>query len=997
MSTEIKNLEQIAQVSYSDNGSDPLFSRLYTEPGKDVYGMFEYERRVAEIINEHRQVIFRQENVEVPKDWSQTATNIVASKYFRRKDVKPEYGGNSDGGEQSAKQLIHRVSHTLRSWGEQGKYFFSKEEADTFEDELTYLLLSQKAAFNSPVWFNLGLYHDYGIVEKTDEPSYVWDLETNSVKEIFDSYSHPQCSACFINSIEDKLLGPHSILELVRTEGKLFKYGSGSGTNWSPVRGEEESLSGGGSSSGAPSFMGILDANAKAIKSGGKTRRAAKMVILNADHPDVEQFIYWKVDGERKARTLAAAGYDPDFNKLYRGIEGQNSNNSIRVKDEFMHAALNEKNWDLIARTTGQPIKTLDAKNLLWYLAKAAWVSGDPGMQFDTTINHWHTCSNTAPINASNPCSEYMFIDDSACNLASLNLIKFREPDCNFNMEKYIHAIGILISAQEIIVDNAGYPTSDIAKNSHDYRPLGLGYANLGAFLMSDGIPYDSEEGFAVAAALTSILTGEAYKQSAKIASRIGAFHGFEKNREPFLRVMKQHHDHHNKIKRISSKTNLEQLLETGNQIWTEGRELISQYGARNSQATVLAPTGTIGFMMDCDTTGVEPDIALVKYKKLAGGGLLKLVNNIVPMALAKIGYNEDQIKAIKDHIHQTDTIEGAPYMRKEDLPVFDCAFKPANGVRAITPMGHVRMMAATQPFISGAISKTVNMPEEWTPKDVYNIYVDAWKLGLKAIAIYRDHAKLSQPLFLREANNLESKLKRGEERSLPQKTNSITIRVKIKDSHEVEHGLHIICGEYDDGTLGEVRAQMFEEGSSFQGMLDSLTTSWSKEIRYGAPVKELVARNKKFKFDPSGVSNYQFIREFPSLPNLIWRIVGLEYLGVEGYIEATGEEYMRERIRDSSKLRINQNKDRLLWEYYFEQIKEIDRVMNMPFDREEIKQELVVQVINNGEEEQTYQKQFTVKSNGDFCPKCGSGVKLKGGCTHCWNCGEQVGGGCPS
>jgi len=1010
---ETSNLERYLEnqnQGYSpESGQRSLFSRYYTKDvpeGKTVYDLFEYELRTAQIENDKGEIIFKQENVEIPKGWSDTATKIVASKYFRRRDVPESRGGTKGGSEQSVKHLVQRVAHTIRDFGEKRSYFTSKEEAEVFEDELTYILLSQRAAFNSPVWFNVGLFHSYGIFEKVDEPSYYWNHETNNIEETYDSYSHPQASACFINSLEDRLLGPKGIYDLAKTEGKLFKYGSGSGTNWSKVRGKKESLSGGGESSGTVSFMGIMDAGAAAVKSGGKTRRAAKMVILNVDHPDVEEFIYWKVQGERKARALAATGYDmSDIDALYREIDGQNSNNSIRVTDEFMKAVEEDREWHLIGRKSGQVVKTLRARELFEYMAKAAWVSGDPGIQFDTTINKWHTCANTAPINASNPCSEYMFLDDSACNLASLNLMKFLKSDGSFDIEGFKHSSSIMITAQEILVDLAGYPTYDIAKNSHDYRPLGLGYANLGALLMSRGMAYDSDEGRATAAAITSLMTGEAYRQSAKIASRIGPYPGFEKNREPHLRVMRQHYEHHQKISTKSSKINLEEILLEGDKVWRETIELQEKHGARNAQATVLAPTGTIGFMMDCDTTGIEPDIALVKYKKMIGGGVMKLVNNTVPAALANLKYDEEQIKDIIRYIQEKDTIEGAPHLKEEHLPIFDCALKPANGKRAISPMGHVRMMAAVQPFISGAISKTVNTPEDWTARDIYNIYLESWRLGLKAIAVYRDGSKLAQPLSIGKSQ-LESKLKRGEERPLPQNTESMTIRIKIKDEHGIEQGLHIICGEYEDGTLGEVRAQLFEAGSAIQGLLDDLTRSWSKELRFGVPIEELVVRNRKSKFPPSGTSNYPYMINFNSLSHLIWGIIGLEYLGNEKFADITGEESFRTRIKNPEKLRVNKNRERLRFETYMEQIKEIDRVMNTPLFGKRDKVNSLdnengnlreVQIVNENGLRVEYTTERKKISNGQTCPACGFPLPGLVGCTHCTNCGKQVGGGCPS
>lgn len=1009
-------LEKTAQLQpYSGSPDNFTFQRYYTQGDKSVYDMFEYEKKTAQIANSKGEVIFEQKDVEVPKGWSDTATKIVASKYFKRQNVGKEYGGSNDESEQSAKRLVHRVAHTIRNFGEERKYFVSEKEAEVFEDELTHILLSQKASFNSPVWFNLGLFHDYKIVENGG--GYYWDKETGTIKQSSDAFSHPQVSACFINSVGDYMFGDHgpedhSIFNLVEAEAKLFKYGSGNGTNFSPVRGKGERLSGGGESSGLLSFLGILDSGADAVKSGGKTRRAAKMVILNADHPDVEEFINWKVDAERKARALAAVGYDTDMDGLYRDLSGQNSNNSIRVTDEFMQAVEKDGDWNLTERTTGKVRKTMKARELMEFIAKAAWASGDPGMQYDTTINNWHTSSNSARINASNPCSEYMYIDDSACNLASLNLLKFRREDGSFDVESFKHAVRVMITAQEIEVDLAGYPTQSIAENSHAFRPLGLGYANLGAFLMSNGMPYDSDEARAVAGAITSVMTSEAYKQSAKIASRVGPFSKFEENREPFIKVMKRHQESNDKIPKIKTGINLDELILEGEKSWKDVISLTEKYGSRNGQVTVLAPTGTIGFMMDCDTTGIEPETALVKYKSMVGGGLMKLVNQTVPMALVQLGYEPDKIKEILGYINKNDTIEGAPALRKEHLAVFDSALRPANGKREISPMGHVKMMAAAQPFLSGAISKTVNMPADWTAKNIFNIYMEAWKQGLKAIAIYRDGAKLSQPLSVGESK-LESTLKRGEERPLPRNADSLTIRIKIRDEHNIEQGLHIICGEYGDGTLGEVRAQLFEAGSSIQGLLDDLTRSWSKELRFGTPLEELVVRNRKSKFPPSGTSNYPYMTNFNSLSHLIWGIVGLEYLGPEKFADETGEESFRNRIRNPEKLRVNKNKERLRFEMYMDQIKEIDKVMNTPLFGKKMEEPVPTngngnsnngngnheetKVIENNGQNIEYTTQRKKISNGNTCPACGASIPGVAGCTHCWNCGKQVGGGCPS
>ncbi|MHC4992033.1 MAG: vitamin B12-dependent ribonucleotide reductase, partial [Planctomycetota bacterium] len=672
--------------------------RRFTEPGVHPYDEIEWELRDAVITNERGEVAFEQRNVEVPKTWSQLATNVVAQKYFRGPVGTPER-------EHSVRQLIDRVARTATRWGRDGGYFAGEEDAEAFEAELTYLLVRQMVSFNSPVWFNCG------------------------VEE------QPQVSACFINSVDDTM---GSILDLAKTEGMLFKFGSGTGSNLSPIRSSREQLAGGGTASGPVSFMKGYDAFAGVIKSGGKTRRAAKMVILDVDHPDIVEFITCKADEEKKAWALIDAGYSGEFNVAggaYDSVFFQNANHSVRVTDEFMRVVLNDGEWSTLAVTTGRPFQSYQARDLMRKMAEAAWVCGDPGIQFDTTINTWHTCPDTARINASNPCSEYMFLDDSACNLASLNLMRFRRADGEFDIETFRHAIEVTIAAMEIWVDNASYPTEPIRRNSHDYRPLGLGYANLGALLMSRGLSYDSDAGRSYAAAVTALMCGQAYAASAKIAAKTGAFPGFERNREPFLRVMRKHQAHANGIAEEQVPSD---LLSAARGSWADAITLGTEHGFRNAQATVLAPTGTIAFMMDCDTTGIEPDLALVKYKKLVGGGLFKIVNNSVPLALKKLGYEHDTIQRIVDYVNEHDTIEGCPGLADEHLPVFDCAFKPANGERSIHHMGHIKMMAAVQPYLSGAISKTVNMPGSSTAEDIEEAYIEAWRLGLKSIAIYR-------------------------------------------------------------------------------------------------------------------------------------------------------------------------------------------------------------------------------------------------------------------
>jgi ribonucleoside-diphosphate reductase alpha chain len=796
------------------------------------FDQIKWERRKASIANEKGEVIFEHSDVEVPASWSMMATNVVVSKYFRR---------SADGSsrENSVKQLIGRVVETISRWGREGGYFATQDEADTFEAELCHLLVEQKAAFNSPVWFNCGI-----------EPK-------------------PQCSACFINSVQDRM---ESILDLAKTEGMLFKWGSGTGTNLSVIRSSRELLSSGGQASGPVSFMKGYDAFAGVIKSGGKTRRAAKMVILNVDHPDVVDFITCKEQEEKKAWALIEAGYDPSFNgTAYSSVFFQNSNNSVRVTDDFMKAVMEDKQWTTHAVTSGQPMDTYRARDLMRMMAQAAHVCGDPGIQFDTTVNDWHTCTNTARINASNPCSEYMFLDDTACNLSSLNLMKFRKPNGDLDVDSFKHGVQIMITAQEIIVDNASYPTPAIGRNSVLFRPLGLGYANLGALLMSLGMPYDSEGGRSYSAAITALMSGEAYHTSALIAADLGPFAEFPLNREPMLRVIRKHRAAAGKINPTYVSAD---LYTAAQKSWSDALVEGEKYGYKNSQVTVLAPTGTIGFMMDCDTTGVEPDIALIKYKKLVGGGLLKIVNQTVPEALRRLKYNDAQINDIIKYIDENETIEGAPHLKEEHLPVFDCAFKPLNGVRSIQYMGHLRMMGAVQPFLSGAISKTVNMPEEATVEQIEEAYIEAWRLGLKALAIYRDGSKRSQPLntSLKEAKQAEAN--KPVRRRLPDERHSITHKFSVAG-----HDGYLTVGMYDDGTPGEIFVRMAKQGSVVSGLMDTVATAISVSLQYGVPLKVLVDKFSHSRFEPSGFTNNPQIPIAKSIVDYIFRWLGHKFL----------------------------------------------------------------------------------------------------------------------
>ncbi len=817
------------------------FPRLFTRAGVNPFDEVEWDLRSAGISNEHGKVVFEQKDVEFPKFWSQMATNVVTSKYFRGQLGTPQR-------ERSVKQLIGRVAKTIAGWGRTQAYFASDLDAQAFEDELTHILLHQKASFNSPVWFNCG-------------------VETK-----------PQCSACFINSVGDTMEG---ILNLAKTEGLLFKWGSGTGTNFSALRSSREHIGGGGTASGPVSFMKGFDAFAGVIKSGGRTRRAAKMVILNADHPDIVDYIKCKAEEEKKAWALIDAGYDPSLNgPAYASIFFQNSNNSVRVTDEFMKAVEEDTAWTTHAVTDGRPMDTYKARDLMNMICDAAHQCGDPGLQFDTTVNDWHTCPNTARINASNPCSEYMFLDDSACNLASVNLMKFVRADGVFDTAAFKHVCGTLIAAQEIVVDNASYPTPMIEKNSHDFRPLGLGYANLGALLMSWGIPYDSEAGRAVAGALTALMHGHANATSARIAAAKGPFAGYEKNREPMLRVIRKHHA---AIEKIDARYVPAEILEAARATWKECEALGVEHGYRNAQVTVIAPTGTIAFMMDCDTTGIEPDIALVKYKKLAGGGMLKIVNNTVPEALRRLGYGEEAVNRIVRYIDEHETIEGAPGLKDEHLPVFDCAFKPRNGARSIHYLGHIRMMEAVQPFISGAISKTVNMPEDASSQDIAHAYLESWKGGLKAVAVYRDGSKRSQPLSTSKDDKGAQKPvlqvvpapALPKRRRLPDERKSITHKFSVGS-----HDGYLTVGMYEDGTPGEIFIVMAKAGSTLSGVMDSFATAVSLGLQHGVSLELFVSKFAHVRFEPHGFTKNSDIPIAKSIVDYIFRWLGIKFLG---------------------------------------------------------------------------------------------------------------------
>ncbi len=808
--------------------------RYFTKAGENPYDQVEWEIRSATIQNETGKVVFEQNNVEVPKAWSQMATNVVTSKYFRGPLGTPQR-------ERTVRQLISRVVDTVTAWGRADGYFAGEDDARAFSDELTHILVRQKACFNSPVWFNCG------IEEK------------------------PQCSACFILSVDDTM---ESILDWYRKEGVIFKGGSGSGVNLSRIRSAKEQLGGGGTASGPVSFMRAADASAGVIKSGGKTRRAAKMVILDADHPDIVEFINCKVEEEKKAWTLIEAGYDASLDgPAYGSVFFQNANNSVRVPDEFMERVLDGGEWHTRFVTTGEVSETFRARDILRMIAEATHLCGDPGMQFDTTINNWHTCSNTGRISGSNPCSEYMHLDNSACNLASLNLLKFLRDDGGFDTESFRHTVDIMITAQDILVDNSSYPTEEITRNARDFRELGLGYANLGALLMSLGLPYDSDAGRSYAAAVTALLTGEGYLQSTRVADRLEPFGGYSVNREPMLKVLDMHRTRAHKIS--SAHVPLD-LLTAVREVWDTVCEEGEEHGVRNSQISVLAPTGTIAFMMDCDTTGVEPDIALVKYKRLVGGGMLTIVNHTVPRSLKRLGYDAKQIQEIVEYIDEQGTIEGAPHLREDDLPVFDCAFKPANGSRSIHYMGHIRMMGATQPFISGAISKTINMPMDASVDEVAQAYVEAWKLGVKAVAIYRDGSKRTQPLST--SGKTETPNGAADSRplrhKLPDERRSITHKFDIAG-----HEGYITAGMYEDGQPGEIFITMSKEGSTISGLMDSFATAISMAMQYGVPLRVLVDKFSHMRFEPSGFTRNPDIPMAKSIMDYLFRWLATKFL----------------------------------------------------------------------------------------------------------------------
>lgn len=1011
------------------------FERRFTTPDVHPFDVLEYQYRTSKITEPDGTIIFEKKDVEVPATWSQLATDIVVSKYFRREGV-PQPDGTL-GSETSVKQVVYRLAHTIRKHGETFGVFATPADAETFEMELSHLLITQKGAFNSPVWFNCGLWDEYKIPGSGG--NWFWNPVEQKIELASSSYEHPQCSACFIQSVDDDLM---SIFDLIKNEARLFKFGSGTGTNFSKIRGKQEKLSSGGTSSGLMSFLEVLDRGAGATKSGGTTRRAAKMVCLDMDHPEIVDFINWKQKEEKKVKALIDAGYSADFNgEAYHTVAGQNSNNSVRLSDEFMNAYINNGQWQTKLRTNGQVADTYQAKELMDMVAKAAWACADPGVQFDDIINDWNTCLDTDRIYGSNPCSEYHFLDNTACNLASINLTKFLNPDGTFDVEGYRHACRVFFTAQEILVDFASYPTALIAQNSHNYRPLGLGFANLGTLLMLNGIPYDSDQSYAITGAITAIMHGEAYRTSAELASALGPFPMYAPNAKSMMRVMNKHRD---AVRKIDTMACPEYLLNAAKQLWDETVELGELYGYRNAQATVLAPTGTIGLLMDCDTTGIEPDFSLVKWKKLAGGGYFKIVNQSVPQALKKLGYNAEEmgaivkyilghgtlegapfanpitlyelgftkeevdaayesvkasgnfnewtvavtpellkergmsqveINAIVDYVNGTGCVEGSPYLKEEHYPIFDCANKCGNGQRFIDPMAHIKIMAAAQPFLSGAISKTVNLPHEATVEDIERIYVDAWKMGLKCVALYRDGSKLSQPLNSAKGTDTEAALEEagvpptliwGAKRELPRKRNGFTLETSVSG-----HKIHLRTGEFEDGRLGEIFIDMFKEGAAYRSMVNCFAVAISLGLQYGVPLEKFVDSFTFTRFEPSGMTDHANIKQCTSIVDFIFRVLGMEYLGRTDFVQIPPED-------GTTRQAITQHEEA------------VQKQLPLPSTEKPKAKPIADTELSTAELRNAQLK--SMMGDAPFCSNCGSITIRNGACYKCDNCGNSEG-----
>ncbi|MFZ5805604.1 MAG: vitamin B12-dependent ribonucleotide reductase [Verrucomicrobiota bacterium] len=967
--TSTKN--RIKSNPESSNPSGLSFQRVFSTSGKHPFDEIQWEQRTAEITDDKGKIIFKQENVETPNFWSILATKIAVSKYFYG-DIAQGTDVKKGGRETSIKQLINRVTRTIADWGIKDGYFASKEDAEIFYQDLTWLCVNQYGAFNSPVWFNVGLFHQYGIGENSGKGNFYFNSQTNKAERASTQYEYPQCSACFIQCVDDNM---ESIMELARSEAMLFKFGSGTGSDLSTLRSTREKLSGGGRPSGPLSFLKVYDQIANVVKSGGKTRRAAKMNTLKDWHPDIEEFIEAKTKEEQKAWALIEQGYDGNYNgDAYGSIMYQNENLSVRASDAFMEAAIHDREWWTKTVRGNKQCEKKSARELLKKIAEGTWICGDPGMQFDDTIHRWHTCKGTDRQHSTNPCSEYLFLNDTACNLASLNLMKFKRKDGMFDVERFKAAVRIFIVAQEILVDNSSYPTAAISENSHIFRTLGLGFANLGSLVMSYGDGYDSNEGRGLAGAITAIMTGFAYETSAEISSKIGAFPGYRNSVTPSvakpaakdnvdstLEVIRLHRDH---LKEIDPACP-DYLRREAQSIWDSALKKGEQHGYRNAQVTVLAPTGTIGFLMDCDTTGIEPDIALVKYKLLAGGGMLKIVNQTVPAALETLGYSKDQTKRIIDYIDQNDTIEGAPGLKPEHVSVFDCAFKPANGKRCLNYMAHIKMMAAVQPFLSGAISKTVNMPNEATVDDIMRTYIEGWKLGLKAIAIYRDGSKRSAPLNTKKEKTAEVAPALAPNEAAPTRRRMSDTRVSITHKFDIAgHEGYLTVGLFDDKTPGELFITMAKEGSTIGGLVDTIGTLVSLALQYGVPLEAMIKKFAHARFEPSGFTKNQDIPIAKSIVDYIFRWLGNQF--IEGYREANSPSIKQ------PELPLPGLKD--------EEVKAV----NKP----------VTDLAINPDAQRSESDSLSVRfRDGITCPDCGSSkIKHTGTCATCLNCGASLG-----
>ncbi len=974
-------------------------NQIFSTPTVHPFDEIEWEIRQAKITGDSGEVIFEQNDVEVPAFWSQLATKVVVSKYF--------YGDIEGSREHSVKQLVHRVCKTIADRGQRDGCFATQTDAENFYNELTWLCINQCGAFNSPVWFNVGLKDVYNI--DGGEHNWHWDSQQNKPVQCKSSYEYPQASACFIQSVKDTM---EDIMRLAANEAMLFKHGSGTGTDLSTLRSSREKLAGGGKPSGPLSFMRVYDQIAAVVKSGGKTRRAAKMQSLMVTHPDIKDFITCKMEEEKKARALIKAGYGGPFNSdAYNSVLFQNSNLSVRVTDEFMQAAEKDEIWTTHEVTTGKPSVQYKAGELLDLIAEATRLCGDPGIQYHSTINRWHTCPNAGAIHASNPCSEYMFIDDSACNLASLNLMKFRNDDGSFDVERFKAAIRIFIIAQEILVDNGSYPNAPITENSHNFRALGLGYANLGSLVMSLALPYDSDQARTLASAISAIITGTAYVVSAELASIKGPFAKYQQNAQAMLNVISMHREH---CRNISEVYCPEYLLSAAKDAWDQALDAGTRYGFRNAQVTVLAPTGTIGFMMDCDTTGVEPDIALVKYKLLAGGGILKIVNRTIPMALERLGYNAEDIKYICDDIDKDDTIETGRKLNKEHLPVFDCAFKPQKGSRSIHYMAHLKMMAAVQPFISGAISKTINMPKEATVDEIKSAYIEGWKMGLKAVAIYRDSSKMLQPVKTDEhkddSKTATAVTAKPYRRRLPETRKSITHKFSVAG-----HEGYLTVGLYDDGQPGELFITMAKEGSTVGGLMDVVGTCVSMALQYGVPLITLVDKFRHARFEPAGMTSNKNIPFAKSLIDYIFCWMGCEF--IPGYAEKntpnrTNTADVENKTATTAKTLVEKTKD------LAKKIAEVKAVQAKPHikpidtdnpakpeksrfaeltDRAVAMVTSVVKGDSDIQAETAAMQQFNAQfehfqDDAPACDICGAITVRNGSCYKCYNCGNSMG-----